>query len=228
MDNLFTKITIKTTLSLTAKEMNNKIDNTLVRKIRDNVEGKCMKSGYIRPDSVEIVSRSLGMANQSQFNGSHIFTIEYVADICMPVEGDIIKCVATVINRCGIILKAMDISPSPVDVLLAKEHHINSDEFNKLVVGDKVYIKVFGKRFNVNEAHISVIGLLSTKKDYDKLTEQITTKKEMDSVDADANTEIEEIEEMDSDIEEIDSDIEEIEEMDSDSDIEEIEEIEEI
>ena len=45
---------------LSARDINSKIDKTLLQKIKNDVEGKCIKAGFVMPDSVKIVSRSLG------------------------------------------------------------------------------------------------------------------------------------------------------------------------
>ena len=82
MEHMFTKIKRKAVVNLKPNQLNKHIDTTLRRKIQDDVEGKCMKMGYIRMNSVEIISRSLGKTIQSHFNGSVSFTIDYIADVC--------------------------------------------------------------------------------------------------------------------------------------------------
>ena len=167
MEHMFTKIKRKAVINLKPNQLNKHIDTTLRRKIQDDVEGKCMKMGYIRMNSIEIISRSLGKTIQRHFNGSVSFTIDYIADVCFPVEGDIFHCKVLHVNKMGIILDSViEDEPSPINVLLAKQHHMNDDKFDTITVGNKVYIKVIGTRFDAGEDHISVIGILSDKDEY--------------------------------------------------------------
>ena len=169
MEHMFTKIKRKAVVNLKPNQLNKHIDTTLRGKIQDDVEGKCMKMGYIRMNSVEIISRSLGKTIQSHFNGSVSFTIDYIADVCFPVEGDIFHCKVLHVNKMGIILDSViQDEPSPINVLLAKQHHMNNDKFDTITVGNKVYIKVIGTRFDAGEEHISVIGILSDKDEYNE------------------------------------------------------------
>ena len=169
MDDLYTRVTLHSVVNITPQELNKRLNKTIVNKIKNEMEGKCMKDGFIRPNSVMITSRSLGKSVQSQFNGALSFSVEYVADLCNPVEGDIFQCRVEVINKMGIILVSSDEDPSPVNVLLAKQHHMNNDEFQMIKPNDIVYIKVIGKRFDSGESQISIIGLLSSKKEYNEL-----------------------------------------------------------
>lgn len=166
MDDLYTRITQHAVVNVTPSELNKKLDKTILKKIKSEIEGKCMKDGFIRPNSVLITSRSLGKAIQSQFSGALSFSVEYVADLCNPVEGDIFQCRVEVINKMGIILVSSEEDPSPVNVLLAKQHHMDNEAFIQLKVGENVYIKVIGKRFDSGESQISIIGILSSKEEY--------------------------------------------------------------
>ena len=78
MDNLYTKISLKQTVSIVPREINNNIDNTLLKKIKDELEGKCIKEGYIKPNSIVITSRGLGKVLVSHFNGSIIYHVNFV------------------------------------------------------------------------------------------------------------------------------------------------------
>jgi DNA-directed RNA polymerase subunit E'/Rpb7 len=72
MDYMFTKIKRKAVVNLKPHQLNKNIDITLRHNIQNDVEGKCMKNGYIRSNSVEISSRSLGKIIQITHNASYI------------------------------------------------------------------------------------------------------------------------------------------------------------
>jgi len=162
MDTLFTKTSIKKSLSVEAKHINNKLDDYILGKIKNNYEGKCLKYGYIKPNSIHIIKRSIGNVLTSHFNGSILYNVEFSADICNPLEGAIIEVQVKNKNKMGVLAGITDEDNSPLNILLARQHHINhlSNEFMALNVDDTISVKVIGKRFEYGDNKISIIGLL--------------------------------------------------------------------
>jgi DNA-directed RNA polymerase subunit E'/Rpb7 len=157
---MYVSISLNKSIGLEPHEINNALNETLLRKLKFTVEGKCIKEGYVMPGSVVITSRSAGKSMLSQFNGNFIYYIKYTAQICNPLEGDIIEAEVTNINKMGIIATGGDSDVSPLNILLAKQHHIDNDSFDKIKIGFTVNVKVIGKRFDRGEGQISIIGLL--------------------------------------------------------------------
>lgn len=149
------------TIGLSPNEINSGIDSTLNHKLRKQLEGKCIKEGYVIPGSIEIVSRSMGTAQLSHFNANFLYHIKYSANICNPVEGDIIDATITNINKMGILAFAGEGDPQPISILLAKQHHMDNPNFDKLREGYDIKVKIIGKRFDSGENQISIIGLLT-------------------------------------------------------------------
>ena len=54
-NNIFTTNILNTVIQLLPGEFNNSIDDILLEKLKNKVEGKCDKNGYIKPDSVSII-----------------------------------------------------------------------------------------------------------------------------------------------------------------------------
>jgi len=147
-------------LGLGADEINGNIENIILFKLKKQLEGKCIREGFVLPGSVEIVSRSAGTAQLSHFNANFIFHIQYSAKICNPVEGDIVEAEITNVNKMGILARAGEGDPPPLSILLAKQHHMNNDKFEKMREGYNIRVKIIGKRFDSGENQISIIGLL--------------------------------------------------------------------
>ena len=164
MDTLFTKTTIKKSLSVEAKHINNKINEYILQKLKNNFEGKCLKYGYIKPTSIKIIKRSAGNVLTSHLNGSVLYNVEFTADICNPLEGTIIEVQVKNKNKMGVLAGIIGDDNSPLNILLARQHHINHlpTEFMELNVDDTISIKVIGKRFEYGDNQISIIGLLHT------------------------------------------------------------------
>lgn len=163
MDELFISTKIKSSVSIDPKDLNNNLNRKIISKIRNDVEGKCVKNGYVKKNSVKLIKRSLGESLTSQFNGNVIFHIEYLVDLCNPLEGAGINCRVLNVNKMGILAGIDDIEDSPLNILLAKQHHINNPEFEDLKVDDQINIRVLGKKYEFGDSQIAIIGLLENE-----------------------------------------------------------------
>lgn len=130
--------------------------------IKNNFEGKCLVEGFIKPDSIKIITYSSGIIERGN---CILFEIVFECDVCFPVEGMIISCVAKNITKAGIRAESSEEVPSPVVVFVAKDHHFNITQFSEVKEGDKINIRVIGQRFELNDKYVSVIGELIKEKE---------------------------------------------------------------
>ena len=161
MTDIYHKNILDYTTSIVPKEINKNINITLTRKLKDDLEGKCIKEGYVKKDSIKIISRSLGEVLLSHFNGTILYHIKFQAEICNPLEGMIIDAQVTNINKMGALAEIEHQDISPVAILIAKQHHIDNVNFENLKKGDNIKVKVLGKRYEYGDTQISIIGLLN-------------------------------------------------------------------
>ena len=157
MDSIYFTNRCSIRVSLGAKEINNSITETLRKKIKSMVEGKCIREGYVKPGSVEVVKKSMGSMMMNHFNGDILYNVEYNCDICDPKEGMIINCTVENINKMGIVAYGGD---GALNVLIAKQHHLEDDNFNTIKENDDIYISVIGVRKEYGDNQISIIGKL--------------------------------------------------------------------
>ena len=61
------------------------MDDTILRRLKNEMEGKCIKEGFVREKSIKILKRSFGTAQTSAFNGCMTVNVEYSMDICNPL-----------------------------------------------------------------------------------------------------------------------------------------------
>lgn len=165
--------TLQEKIYITTDELNrcNKknIHKQILKKIKHKIGNKCYKYGLILEDSIKIINRSMGVFNDSHFNASISMMIKFEAKICNPNEGLILECYPISSNKMGTLCSITeDINKSPLIILLAKQHHIDNKHFKNIKVGKKIYITVVGKKFDLNDRQISVIGKLSKQTEYNK------------------------------------------------------------
>jgi DNA-directed RNA polymerase subunit E'/Rpb7 len=164
-------ITRKIVLSIT------NIGKNLKENIEENIkayfEGKCVVEGYIKPNSSKIITYSSGIIER----GNNIsFEVVFECDVCFPVEGMLISCVAKNITKAGIRAESASDVPSPVVVFIAKDHHYNVPYFSEIQEGDKINVRVIGQRFELNDKYISIIGELVKEKDISQQKPKQTAK----------------------------------------------------
>jgi hypothetical protein len=127
------------------------------------IEGRCISEGFIKPETVRIVDFKCGkiVAKNVQFN----LVIECY--VCNPVENATINCIANNITQAGIRAISND-KYLPVIVYISRDYSILTQNtyYNTVKEGDKITIKVIGKRFEMNDKFIQIIGeLVSPKKE---------------------------------------------------------------
>ena len=160
METLVTLIQLNRSIGLKPNEINSGIEDTLLFKLREDIEGKCIKEGYVMPNTTEIINRSLGEVQLSHFNGSMLYNVNFTVKICNPNEGDTVEARITNVNKMGIFAIAGDGDPGPLNILLPAQYHIDNEDFHRLQPGNQINVKIVGKRFDSGESQISIIGIV--------------------------------------------------------------------
>jgi len=133
------------------------IKEIIEENIQANFEGKCLVEGFVKQNSIKMITYSSGTI----YRGSSVsFEVVFECEVCFPVEGMLISCVAKNITKAGIRAESANDVPSPVVVFIAKDHHFNISYFNEVKEGDKINVRVIGQRFELNDKYVSVIGEL--------------------------------------------------------------------
>jgi hypothetical protein len=142
------------------------IKETLENCIAFNFEGKCLVEGFVKPSSSKIITYSSGLIER----GNQIsFEVIFECDICFPVEGTKITCIAKNITKAGVRAESAFDVPSPIVVFIARDHHYNVADFGLIKEDDKITVRVIGQRFELNDKFISIIGeFIKEKPDYKK------------------------------------------------------------
>jgi DNA-directed RNA polymerase subunit E'/Rpb7 len=149
-----------TKINIPPKSMNKDINKAILRHLRREYEGKCIKDGYIKKKSISVLNKGLGRIEKGLFNGNIIYDIEYVAEVCNPAEGQILHCKVISMNKIGVIAIVSDDENQPIKVLLPKYTHRENNIFKDITDGNVLEIEVIGKRFELNSTFISVVGKL--------------------------------------------------------------------
>ena len=161
LSTIYSRCLITRNIVLPITSIGTNIREIINKKIHDNYEGKCLVEGFIEKNSTKIVSHSSGLIQR----GTNItFVVVFECNVCFPVEGTLISCVAKNITKAGIRAESSDEMPSPIVVFIARDHHYNSEQFNEIKEGDKFTARVIGQRFELNDKYISIIAELKVER----------------------------------------------------------------
>ena len=158
INSIYSRGLLTRTVVLAINNVGAALKETLENYISYNYEGKCVTEGFIKQKSTKILTFSSGEITR----GNVItFVVTFECEICFPVEGMLISCVAKNITKAGIKAESAQDQPSPIVVFVAKDHNYNNDLFAEIKVNDTFTIRVIGQRFELNDSYVSVLGELA-------------------------------------------------------------------
>jgi DNA-directed RNA polymerase subunit E'/Rpb7 len=148
-------LSMKVVLKIT--EIGRQVKQNLERKIVQQTEGKCIPQGFIRPNSVRVVSYSSGNIQSENIE----FTTVYECLVCHPVENMRVDCTARTITKAGIHAEVVtDNNVVPLTVFIARDHNYTNRDFDKIKENSKIQVKILGIRYELNDPYICAIGML--------------------------------------------------------------------
>ena len=142
-------------VSLPYNVVGSNIAENIQKKLSETISGKCIEEGYIKTNSIRLISYSAGVISGKNV----IFTVSFECLVCRPVEGMRFRTQVKNITKAGIRAETTE-EISPVVVFIARDHHFKNKEFSNLKVGEDITIRVIGIRFELNDKYISVIAEL--------------------------------------------------------------------
>lgn len=136
----------------------NCIEAHLMNVVSNQMDGRCIAEGFIEPGSCKLRSHSTGA-----FAAGNIrFDLEIECMLCCPKEGTVMNCIAKTVTQAGIRAHALS-EPSPVVIYISREMHTaNHLSIDTIKPGDMIQVRVVGRRFELNDKHVSIIGELTT------------------------------------------------------------------
>ena len=125
--------------------------------VKNNVEGRCIREGYVVPGTTIVLERSMGNLNNNQFNGNIIYDVKIGVKICNIPVNSVVKAPIIKMNKLGLLAEL-----GPLMIIVPKEIHNNKDAFKDIKIGDEIELLIIGKTFELNSKKISVYARLNT------------------------------------------------------------------
>lgn len=146
-------------VALSIASVGGNVRQLLEEVVNKTYGGRCGPEGYIRPNSAKVMEHSAPMLKAD----SVIFQVTFECLVCNPVEGMIVNAVAKRITKAGIRAEVPDGSNDenpPMVIFVSRDHHFQSEPFNKVNIGDQIQVKIIGVRFMLNDSYVSAIAQL--------------------------------------------------------------------
>ena len=153
---------ITKSISLPISAIGKGLYQTIERTIAAMVEGKCIVEGFVKTDSVRVITYSSGLVKAD----SVLFNVVFECSVCYPVAGMLMNCVARNITKAGIRAESSEETPSPFVLFIARDHYYASDYFNSIEEKEKFTARVIAQRFELNDKYVSIIAELVPQKEY--------------------------------------------------------------
>lgn len=149
-------------IPLTPKELNrlanDSVEVILLEKIRAKLEGKCSRHGFVIPNSMEIVSRSMGHVESGRFTGDVVYQIQAQGLVLNPSDGTVIVGEVLKKNKMGVYVEYKD----AIRVLLPRDLHLSDEAFENLSIGVSIELEIKKSRFQTNDPFIQCVGIFKS------------------------------------------------------------------
>jgi DNA-directed RNA polymerase subunit E'/Rpb7 len=158
---MFVPIRIKTHVQLVPSELDVNIEGTLLVKLQKRFEGVCSRFGFIKPNTLRILQRSCGSFMKPHFNGHTRFEVLLSGEVCNPTPGMVVAAVVKAKNNLGILAESTGGEEKPLlDIIIPRRSAGIASEvdLDTMSIGDEVFVEVLGKRYQLNDTKISIIG----------------------------------------------------------------------
>lgn len=150
-------------VALTPTELNiinhqDDIRNMIETKLREIHEGKCNSNGYIRPGSIKLLGRSMGVAENGKFTGNMVFDCKFSCDVLYPTGGSVFDAMVIKVNKMGVYAVVED----AIRILLPRDLHVGNAEFDAIENGAKIKVRLERSRFQTKDNFIMAVGTLES------------------------------------------------------------------
>ena len=161
---VFSRLALKEAVVLKPRQLDKRYEESVADILKSKYEGICSHNGYIRPGSIELTGVSSGNVRAFTLNGDVEFMAQFTAEVCCPSIGMLLRAKVVNINRLGIMAVVSDSQDTILEIIIVKgfdgtKMTDNGDaRLNDVQIGHDVLVEVLGKRFQLNDKKISIVG----------------------------------------------------------------------
>ena len=179
-NKLYSNIIITKKVSIHMSNIGANLKENMLKIIENDISGKCIAEGYIKPKSIKILSFSNGIQESDTIK----FQVVFECYVCNPSEGNLITCIAKNITKAGIRAEVND-ENNPLIIFIARDHNYLNKSFSNINEGQEIIVRVIGQRYELNDKNISIIANLVETKNRSKKLDISETEENFDDISID-------------------------------------------
>ena len=135
------------------------VQEMLTKKLKEKHEGKCNANGYVKPGSLTILARSMGVAENGRFTGNIVYDCKFKCEVFYPVGESEMEAIVIKVNKMGAYVHFDE----AIRILLPRDLHVGNVEFDSIEEGRTVPIRLERSRFQINDPYIMGVGVLVSR-----------------------------------------------------------------
>ena len=160
-NTMYAAIFIDERVALTPSELNivrstDDLRAILQTKLREKHEGKCNANGYVRPGSIALLARSMGVSENGHFTGNILYDCKLKCEVLYPSTGTELDVRVLKVNKMG----AYAVYDEAIRILLPRDLHAGSMTFDDIKEGDTIRTIIERSRFQTHDPFIMAVGKL--------------------------------------------------------------------
>jgi DNA-directed RNA polymerase subunit E'/Rpb7 len=138
------------------------MDTYLLNKIKRDIEGQCCTHGYVKPNSTQILSRSMGVAENGKFTGDYLFICKLRILCLLPYADQLVMAKVLKVNKMGALALLMDGGQvqESMKIQVPRDLHLGNNEFDTLQEDQQISVRLRRSQFQVNDPFIIAIAVL--------------------------------------------------------------------
>ena len=134
------------------------VDELLLKKAQDLLEGKCSEHGFVVSGSIKLISRSVGYFESARFTGDAVYYVKLEGRVIYPVDehevvGEVIRK-----NKMGLYVNYKD----AIRIQVPRDLHLDdaiAEDYDEIQVGDYIRVQLKRSKFAIYDPYILASGL---------------------------------------------------------------------
>jgi hypothetical protein len=148
-------------VALTPGEINNvskpdDVKDMLVTKLKERHESKCNANGYVKPDSIDLVARSAGAAENGRYTGNFVYDCKMKCEVLYPKGGMVMNVLVIKVTKMGVYA----VFEEAIRILVPRDIHIGNTAFDGIKEGDMIKVRLERSEIKTNAPFIMAVGKL--------------------------------------------------------------------
>ena len=187
MDSSFVRSLLRDTVLVKPHMLGSNYREVVLQQLRMRFEGLCSRHGYILPGTTVLHRIVSGRVEAVSLNGDVRYDVQYFASVCNPPVGTVLPARVVNMNKFGVLahsgVQAEDGTFRPVvESIITRqpisgaaevpnapnrqelgEEDDDAVDLDSLAIGDMIFVEIVGKKFELNDEKISVIGRATSR-----------------------------------------------------------------